>query len=334
MALGPMAISLRATSILAVLALSSRAFAQPAVPPPTPAPVPTTIPVAPDKEGKTPDIAKPGDGANPEDVAKAKAVANKAALTPIIINSSNPTQPAFQLYAEIDLPIVAVGAVFALGRLAHHQSAFCAPTCDKATLNGLDKLVAGKYSTGWSTASDIGLASLALGTAAVLISDEGILDAINDGVVVGEATLSATAVASIMTLAAGRPRPFLFGDPSMPESYKAPLSVRNSSDAGLSFLSSHTSEAFAIVTALVVAERRLHPGSPRAKIIAGIGYTIASFVALSRVMAGYHFVTDVVGGAVVGTSLGVLIGSVHNSPVHVVPVVGDQNAGIGVSGSF
>ena len=63
-------------------------------------------------------------------------------------------------------------------------------------------------------------------------------------------------------------------------------------------------------------------------------------IAVSRVFAGYHFITDVVGGAVVGSSLGVLIGSVHGSPVQVVPVVNNDKIParsprrIGVSGTF
>jgi membrane-associated phospholipid phosphatase len=199
-------------------------------------------------------------------------------------------------------------------------------------------VTAGYYSAGWSRASDVGLYGLGVAAAVVLWTDEGFLNALNDFVVVGEATLSATAVASIMTLAAGRPRPFLFGDPSSPGSYKAPLNIRNSGDAALSFLSSHTAESFAIATSLYIAERRLHPRSLRSKLILAGGLTVSSFVALARVMAGYHFITDVVGGAVVGSSLGVLIGSVHPSPVHLVPVVGDspegRSAGLGIQGTF
>jgi hypothetical protein len=36
-----------------------------------------------------------------------------------------------------------------------------------------------------------------------------------------------------------------------------------------------------------------------------------------------HFISDSVGGAFVGTSLGVLIPSLHASPVAIVPVTGD-----------
>jgi membrane-associated phospholipid phosphatase len=285
-----------------------------------------------------PSIAPPASDAPPEKVEEAKEVAKTAELTPIIPNPKDATRPAFQLYAEIDVPILAVGSVFALARQTKTQPAFCAPMCDSVGLNAIDKLTSGYYSAGWSNASDYMLYGLGAAAAGLLIADEGVLNTLNDGVVIGEATLSATAVASIMTLAAGRPRPFLYGDPTIPTGYKAPPDIRNGGDAGLSFLSSHTAEAFAIVTSLFIAERRLHPGSNRPKIILGAGLAVGSLIGVARVMAGYHFITDVVGGAVVGSSLGVLAGAVHGSPVHVVPVVdntpGRRQAGLGLGGSF
>ena len=290
--------------------------------------------------GSGPAIAPPAPDAPPLKVEEAQKVADKAKLTPIIPSPGNPTQPAFQLYAEIDVPILAVGSVFALARLTRTQPAYCAPLCVDTTamggapLNALDRLVKGRYSAGWSTASDYELYGLGAATAAVLLADEGLLNTLNDAVVIGEASLSAVAVSNIMTLAAGRPRPFLYGE-------TAPLSVRDSADAGLSFLSSHTTEAFALVTSLYVAEKRLHPTSvTRRRVILGVGLAAASMIAVSRVMAGYHFITDVLGGAVVGSSLGVLIGSVHNSPVQVVPVVnhddrtGATAATLGIQGTF
>ena len=275
-----------------------------------------------------PTIAPPAPDAPPKKVEEAKEVADKPKLTPIIPSPNNATQPAFQLYAEIDVPIVAVGGVFAASRLIKQQPAFCHPLCtDK--VNWLDNLTAGYYSAGWSTASDFGLYGMGAGVAILLVSDEGVLNSLNDAVVIGESTLAATAVANIMTLSAGRPRPLLYSE-------TAPLSVRDSPDAGLSFLSSHTAEAFALVTSFYVAEKRLHPNSNRSKVILGVGLGVATFIAVARVMSGYHFITDVAGGAVVGSSVGILISSVHNSPVHVVPVVNPETktSGISLQGSF
>jgi hypothetical protein len=154
-------------------------------------------------------------------------------------------RPAFQLYAEIDLPILGIGLVFEGARLVRSQKAFCAPLCDCGDVNALDRTTAGYWSPGWQTASDYGLYSIVVGAATLLFADEGFLPGLNDAVVVAESALAATAVASVMTLAAGRPRPFLYGE-------KAPVSARNGADAGLSYLSSHAAISFAIATSTLV----------------------------------------------------------------------------------
>lgn len=55
-------------------------------------------------------IAAPGPSAAPAKVEDAKRVAKAAELTPILPEPKNPLRPAFQLYAEIDLPVLAIGA--------------------------------------------------------------------------------------------------------------------------------------------------------------------------------------------------------------------------------
>ena len=275
----------------------------------------------------SPSIAPPSLDAPPQKVEDAKNTAKAAALTPIVPSPHNPLHPAFQLYAEIDLPILGIGLVFAEARLVRSQPAFCAPLCDPAGLNALDRTTAGYWSPGWQSASDYGLYAIGVGAATLLFVDEGFLPGLNDAVVVAESALAGTAVASIMTLAAGRPRPFLYGD-------KAPASTRNSADAGLSFLSSHATISFAIATSTFVTTRRLHPGSKATWIVAAVGGAMATFVGTARVLGGMHFITDAVGGAIVGTSLGVLIPSLHASPVAIVPVAGEGQRGIALSAQF
>jgi hypothetical protein len=58
-------------------------------------------------------------------------------------------RPAFQLYAEIDLPILGIGLVFEGARLVRSQKAFCAPLCDCGDVNALDRTTAGYWSPGW-----------------------------------------------------------------------------------------------------------------------------------------------------------------------------------------
>jgi len=287
------------------------------------------MPTAAPTPADNPPIAPPSAGAPPEKIEDAKSTAKAAKLTPLVPSPQNPLRPAFQLYAEIDLPILGIGLVFESARLFRPQSqkAFCAPQCPTSDLNVLDRTTAGYWSPGWQTASDIGLYAIGVGAATLLFVDEGLWPGLNDAVVVAESGLAATAAASMMTLAAGRPRPFLYGE-------KAPLSERNGADAGLSFLSSHAAVSFAIATSTLVAMRRLHPHSRANWIVLGVGGAIATFVAAARVLGGMHFISDVAGGAIVGSSLGVIIPSLHGSPVSIVPVTGDGQRGMAVNVRF
>ena len=275
-------------------------------------------PVAPETEAKA-EVEK--------DPVKATETVKKAELTPIVPSPNDPYKPAFQLYSEIDIPVLAVGAVFAAARLIRTQKAYCAPLCDKSELNGLDRLTAGRYDTTWSLASDLGLYSIGAGAAVVFAADEGVAPALNDAVVIAQSALISTAIASILTIAAGRPRPFLYGE-------KAPEDIRNSSDASLSFLSSHTSVSFAIATSSYMAMRRLHPNGPEAVITLITGLAIGTFVGTARVMAGKHFITDAVGGAIVGSSCGILIPALHSTPVKIVPQLSPDTKVIALVGWF
>ncbi len=272
-------------------------------------------------------IATPGPSAAPQKVEDAKQIAKASELTPIVPEPKNPLKPAFQLYAEVDLPILGIGIVFAAARLVQTQHAFCAPLCDPSTLNAIDKTTAGFWSPGWATASDFGLYGIGLAAASLLVVDEGALDALNDAVVIAESALSATAVSTMLTLAAGRPRPYLYGE-------AAPLADRNNADASQSFLSSHAAVSWASATSAYMTTKRLHPNSSLPYFVLALGGVTAGFVATARVMAGRHFITDSVGGSIVGAGMGILIPSLHGSPVKIVPVVSETQKGLGLHGYF
>ncbi len=310
--------------------VAASAHAAPPVSPAPPPPPPTSVaassaPVV--ASTPTPTIATPAPGASESNVEKAQEVAKVAAKTPIVPNPKDATRPAFQLYAEMDLPVLGIGLVFAGARLVRAQPAYCSPLCNPADLNALDRVTAGRYSPAWSSASDYALYGVMAGAAALLAIDEGALDALNDSVVVAESALSATAVNSIMTIAAGRPRPFLY-------STDAPLADRQSSNAALSFLSSHTAIASAITASTFMAMKRLHPRSSLPYLVLAIGEAATAFIGTARVMAGMHFITDVTGGFVVGSSVGILIPALHDSPVKLVPVVSETQRGFNLVGAF
>jgi hypothetical protein len=47
-----------------------------------------------------------------------------------------------------------------------------------------------------------------------------------------------------------------------------------------------------------------------------------------------HFISDSVGGAIVGTSLGVLVPALHGSPVAIVPMTGKEQRGVALNIRF
>jgi membrane-associated phospholipid phosphatase len=275
-----------------------------------------------------PAVATPSPGASPGKVEETKSTAKAAELHPLVPSPRNPLHPAFQLYTEIDLPILGLGAVVAAARLVRVQPAYCAPLCtDRGTLNALDRSTAGYWSPAWQGASTYVLVAMGAGSLTMLFLEEGFWPGLNDAAVVAESALAGFAVSSILTLTAGRPRPFLYGD-------KAPLSARNGADAGLSFVSGHAVAAFAIATSSFVAMGRLRPGTKAAWIVLGVGGALGTFVATARVMGGMHFITDAVGGAVVGASVGLLIPSLHGSPVAIVPLAAADQRGLALAGRF
>ena len=307
------------TCVLGLTSASSvRAQTKDVGPPPAP-----TTPESPTA------LAPPVTATDSRKVEKGREEAKRAELTLIVPSPADVTKPAYQLYAETDLPLLGIGIVMATTRLVRSQPAYCAPLCDKATLNALDAATAGFYNTTWGTASDLGLYGI-LGVAAiVLVADEEFLPALNDTVVVAESALTAMAVSSLATLAAGRPRPFMYGE-------KAPLDARNSADAGLSFVSSHASVAFSIAVSTYMTERRVRPGRGVVfpAIVLASGLAMASFIATAPVEAGKHFITDSIAGAVIGSSMGVLVPALHKSPVQVVPNVTSRQGTISVAGVF
>lgn len=85
-------------------------------------------------------------------------------------------------------------------------------------------------------------------------------------------------------------------------------SVAGDRDNRRSFPSGHTATAFAVATSYTVMAQRQHlPHATRNEILL---FTGAAGVGAMRVAAGRHFVTDVLGGAVLGAGIGWLTANV------------------------
>ena len=86
----------------------------------------------------------------------------------------------------------------------------------------------------------------------------------------------------------------------------------------MSFFSGHTAASTALTFAMFRTLRRLE--RPILSWVAlGVFSAGAALIGTSRVIAGDHFPTDVLAGAVVGTANGFLVPALHRAPVRVIP---------------
>lgn len=238
--------------------------------------------------------------------------------------------PAYTLRLEVDVPVLVVAGMVSFGWILRDELAppGCAPAaCDRADVFALDRFAAGRFDPGFRAASDIGVATTYGLAALTLVLDEGLENGLRDAVVVAQAILLSNAVGATSALASRRPRPLAYGS-------SAPIEERLRGNSALSFFSGHTAGSFAAAVAMHQTLRRLHPGSAFPYVVLGVGLAAASFIGVSRVLAGDHFPTDVIAGAAVGVSLGLLVPALHDAPVQLSGAVGAEQGLVQLGGRF
>jgi membrane-associated phospholipid phosphatase len=125
-----------------------------------------------------------------------------------------------------------------------------------------------------------------------------------DAIVASESIAATLLAGAIVKMAARRPRPLTYNKTFGKR-------ARFGGDARLSFPSNHSSAAFAgaSVTSVMVLERY---GVSTGSVLAVSGaYLGAATVGTMRMLAGKHFLTDVLVGAALGTFFGLMVPIVH-----------------------
>jgi membrane-associated phospholipid phosphatase len=103
-----------------------------------------------------------------------------------------------------------------------------------------------------------------------------------------------------------RPRPFVFNDDP-----RIPAALRGTTTAYRSFPSGHSANAFASMVFFATTFERLNPGSGANGWVWGGCLTAAGTTGLLRYLAGRHYPTDILAGAVLGATFGWLVPHLH-----------------------
>jgi membrane-associated phospholipid phosphatase len=237
--------------------------------------------------------------------------------------------PVYKLDLKVDLPVLVIGGLISLGWFFKDElgPAHCAPLCDDDNVNGFDSFSAGYYNEQWALTSDITLAAtMALGVAALFVDNPSVA-AFSDLLVVAESVLLTNALITVAKFSLRRPRPYLYSE-------KAPESKRTNAEASLSFPSLHVGTASALTTSVFTVLYARHPKSPWTWTFLGIGTAATGVIAAGRILSGSHFLSDVLVGAAIGVSMGILVPALHKKNMKVVPMVTKDSAGLAITGKF
>jgi membrane-associated phospholipid phosphatase len=197
--------------------------------------------------------------------------------------------------------------------------------CDRADVPFFDRAALGRSSAGARTGSQVAVVGMLLVPPALDVLDVRLrggswANVGEDVVVMGEALLVNGALNELVKVTVQRPRPFTY--------HGAALDDR---DSYLSFYSSHSSSAFAVGMAYATTFSLRHPDSPyRGPIYVAVAAGGATTGAL-RILAGKHFPSDVLVGALVGSGVGIVVPRLHRGHELTVAV---SPRGVSVLGSF
>ncbi len=210
----------------------------------------------------------------------------------------------FELELKVDVPLISIGAGLSLMGFLEVPPPQCFPRCDDSAIHAVDRVALGHYSEGAHSVATVAVAALLALPLALNAIDSGGSGWIEDTLVYGEALLFAQALVQLTKFAVRRTAPFVY-DPNAPEE-----AVRGA-DASRSFISGHAAMAFAATTAYATTFWQRNPESDLRWVVAGAGALLSLGVGILKIFAGYHFVTDIVAGALVGAGVGALVPLLH-----------------------
>lgn len=173
-----------------------------------------------------------------------------------------------------------------------------------SAVNPLDRPFVRPPSASWGMVGDV--TGHVLGFAPALFLLEGFdnnEELLTTATMYAEAGLLAVSLTKILKNLVPRLRPYVYTE----EGREAIAGE----DYFRSFPSGHATTAFVGASFCSYTYARLHPGSPLRIPVAIVSYGLACFCGVSRVVAGMHFPTDVLAGALIGTLSGIVVPYFH-----------------------
>ena len=208
----------------------------------------------------------------------------------------------------------ASAGLLALGGLLYERSAPITlgeiEALDRDDVNAVDRPATYNWSPGWAEAGDLSRAAL-LGSSVLVAASPGLVggrwsEALTLAAMAAETFFAVGGVTALAKAAVRRERPYLYNtDLGLEERLAAGVDPRGS------FISGHTSAAFAAAAFVSTVATDLYGPSTGTRLVWAASLSLAALTAFARVEAGLHFPTDAVVGAAAGFAIGWLVPALH-----------------------
>ena len=163
-----------------------------------------------------------------------------------------------------------------------------------------DKFTVFEYNSGADLSSDI-LFFTSLLFPASLVAGQGFDSILETGVMFVETILLTQGTKQMIKTFVPRYRPYTYWSEPMDDDYAD------------SFPSGHTALTFAVCSFSAYTFGKLFPESEWKTAFGIASYSVATAVAVLRVVSGSHFASDVLTGALIGTAFGIGVPAVHGT---------------------
>ena len=204
----------------------------------------------------------------------------------------------------------AAGATFLVGKLAGGdappETGVGSTPLDRAQVNALDRGATRRWSPAADRASDYLVWTQMAAPVALMVTAPGREYGGRLALIYTETLLLNAGTTFALKNICGRRRPFVFNeDPRIPDA------LRYSASARRSFPSGHTANAFASMVFFATTFEQLYPDSSARGRVWGGCLATAGTTGLLRYLAGRHYPTDILAGAVLGATIGWLVPRLH-----------------------
>jgi membrane-associated phospholipid phosphatase len=221
-----------------------------------------------------------------------------AALPPAAVAEGIPTDP-------VGDPLL-LGAGFGLAGISEVLIRFAPPIevpegPDVRLIDAMDRAAMFPYSRDADIASSVTQYSAATIPLLMSLTGDTLQESVTDAIVYAESLTLAYGAKNVLKYLLPRYRPYVYsgGAPGI-DPY----------EDDQSFPSTHTTMAFTAAAFTAYLYTQSLPGSASEWPFVVTGYALATLTAAYRVFSGMHFVTDVLGGAVLGTLCGFVVPSI------------------------